>query len=210
MSAKEKSDLPEVAEKRANKAASAAAELVERRGGAKYRSTGCGDRRVAHATPLLAPAPPTSPSFAPNQNRRRGLARARVSRNMVNRHPGAIRRSSTATPWLAALGRRRRPRQCCRFSDLLSMTPCLVALDRRRHHHRRPDPAKPTSASVVIIGRPEPESANNNPLKRNGAAGDLRPHHRAASTRCTAQAARAGRSASPAQPRTRASGREHG
>jgi RNA-directed DNA polymerase len=35
MSAKEKSDLPEVVEKRANKAASAAAELVERRGGAK-------------------------------------------------------------------------------------------------------------------------------------------------------------------------------
>jgi len=35
MSAKEESDLPEVAEKRANKAALAAAELVERRGGAK-------------------------------------------------------------------------------------------------------------------------------------------------------------------------------
>src|SRR5499427_321705 len=35
MSAKEKSDLPEVAEKRANKAAPAAAELVERRGWAK-------------------------------------------------------------------------------------------------------------------------------------------------------------------------------
>src|SRR6476469_7040697 len=35
MSASEKSDLPEVAEKRANKVASAAAELVERRGGAK-------------------------------------------------------------------------------------------------------------------------------------------------------------------------------
>jgi len=35
MSAKEKSDLPEVAKKRANKAAPAAAELVERRGGAK-------------------------------------------------------------------------------------------------------------------------------------------------------------------------------
>src|SRR4029453_12693406 len=35
MSAREKSDLPEVAEKRANKAASAVAELVERRGGAK-------------------------------------------------------------------------------------------------------------------------------------------------------------------------------
>jgi RNA-directed DNA polymerase len=35
MSATEKSDLPEVAEKRANKAASAAAELVERRGGTK-------------------------------------------------------------------------------------------------------------------------------------------------------------------------------
>ena len=35
MSAKEKSDLPEVAKKRANKAVSAAAELVERRGGAK-------------------------------------------------------------------------------------------------------------------------------------------------------------------------------
>jgi RNA-directed DNA polymerase len=35
MSAKEKSDQPEVAKKRANKAVSAAAELVERRGGAK-------------------------------------------------------------------------------------------------------------------------------------------------------------------------------
>ena len=35
MSAMEKSDLPEVAWKRANKAASAAAGLVERRGGAK-------------------------------------------------------------------------------------------------------------------------------------------------------------------------------
>src|SRR5664280_3839748 len=35
MSAREKSDLPEVAEKRTNKAASAAAEFVERRGGAK-------------------------------------------------------------------------------------------------------------------------------------------------------------------------------
>src|SRR5215469_16704058 len=35
MSAREKSDLPKVAKKRVNKAASAAAELVERRGGAK-------------------------------------------------------------------------------------------------------------------------------------------------------------------------------
>src|SRR5215475_8001390 len=35
MSAKEESDLPEVAEKRANKAALTAAELAERRGGAK-------------------------------------------------------------------------------------------------------------------------------------------------------------------------------
>src|ERR1700730_629317 len=35
MSTREKSDLPEVARKRANKAASAAAESVERRGGAK-------------------------------------------------------------------------------------------------------------------------------------------------------------------------------
>src|SRR5262245_6735210 len=35
MSAREKSDLPEVAGKRANKAALAAAELVERRGGAQ-------------------------------------------------------------------------------------------------------------------------------------------------------------------------------
>ena len=35
MSAREKSDLPEVAKKRANKAALAAAELVERRGGTK-------------------------------------------------------------------------------------------------------------------------------------------------------------------------------
>src|ERR1700724_4186162 len=38
MSAMEKSDLPEVARKRANKAVSAAAELVERRGGAKQNA----------------------------------------------------------------------------------------------------------------------------------------------------------------------------
>ena len=38
MSAREKSDLPKVAEKRANKVASAAAELVERRGGAKEKA----------------------------------------------------------------------------------------------------------------------------------------------------------------------------
>jgi predicted dinucleotide-binding enzyme len=31
----------------------------------------------------------------------------------------------------------------------LSITPYLAALDRRRHHRRRPDPAKPTSASVT-------------------------------------------------------------
>src|ERR1700727_853505 len=38
MSAREKSDLPEVARKRANKAASAAAEPGERRGGAKEKA----------------------------------------------------------------------------------------------------------------------------------------------------------------------------
>ncbi len=51
MSAREKSDLPVVAEKRANKAASAAAELVERRGGAKenaeLQSTGRTQSRAA-------------------------------------------------------------------------------------------------------------------------------------------------------------------
>jgi hypothetical protein len=51
MSAMEKSDLPEVARKRANKAASAAAEPVERRGGAKenaeYRSRGRAHLHVA-------------------------------------------------------------------------------------------------------------------------------------------------------------------
>jgi len=53
----------------------------------------------------------------------------------------------------------------------LSTTRYLAALDRRRHHRRRPDPAKPMSSSVAP---PElhrrPESANNNPLKGNGAA----------------------------------------
>ena len=45
MSAREKSDLPEVAWKRANKAASAAAELVERRGRAKENA-----KRLHHLT----------------------------------------------------------------------------------------------------------------------------------------------------------------
>jgi class 3 adenylate cyclase len=37
---------------------------------------------------------------------------------------------------------------------------------RRHHHHRSPRPPE-------LHRRPEPESANNNPLKRNGAAVDL-------------------------------------
>ena len=53
------------------------------------------------------------------------------------------------------------------YRKSLSMTRYLAALDRRRHHRRRPDPAKPTSSSVAP---PElhrrPESANTNPLKR--------------------------------------------
>src|SRR5215472_12784442 len=49
MSAREKSDLRKVAEKRANEVASAAAELVERRGGAK--------ENAEEAGPLAPPGP---------------------------------------------------------------------------------------------------------------------------------------------------------
>ena len=34
----------------------------------EYRGGGCGDRGVVTSTPYLVPAPPTSPSFAPNPN----------------------------------------------------------------------------------------------------------------------------------------------
>ena len=34
----------------------------------EYRGGGCGDRGVRTSTPYLVPAPPTSPSFAPNPN----------------------------------------------------------------------------------------------------------------------------------------------
>jgi len=44
--------------------------------------------------------------------------------------------------------------QCCRFSDLLSMTPSLAALTRRRRHHRSPELHR------------RPESANNNSAKQ--------------------------------------------
>jgi hypothetical protein len=64
--------------------------------------------------------------------------------------------------------------QCCRFSDLLSMTPQLAALDRRGHHRRRR-----SGRSIVISSprsperhrRPEPESANNNSAKKNWRRG---------------------------------------
>jgi hypothetical protein len=72
MSAKEKSDLPEVAEKRANKAASAAAELVERRAGTKgnadqqstrprrsYRSS-AGSRRAISVKIVMSFSGPSS------------------------------------------------------------------------------------------------------------------------------------------------------
>ncbi len=55
MSAKEKSDLPEVAEKRANKAASAAAELVERRvGDNDLRTNRSNLKLVAALAPMTA------------------------------------------------------------------------------------------------------------------------------------------------------------
>ena len=49
------------------------------------------------------------------------------------------------------------------------MTPYLAALDRRRHHRRRPDQAKPRSASAPITRAPSspPNLQTTIPLKRN-------------------------------------------
>jgi hypothetical protein len=81
--------------------------------------------------------------------------------------------SAYALTWIAALTRAREARadsselrphcQCCRFSDLLSMTPYLAAPPRRLEpvarrgrcrHHRSPELHRP------------PESANNNSAKQ--------------------------------------------
>jgi hypothetical protein len=69
------------------------------------------------------------------------------------------------------------------------MTPYLAALDRRRHHRSRPRHHR-----VARLHR-RPESATNNPLKRNaaGAAADLTigPPPAAAPTRRPEQVSRA-------------------
>jgi hypothetical protein len=93
--------------------------------------------------------------------------------------------------------------------DLTIVRPAAAAPPRRPEQvgrHRPPNLARARDPQRIwsTLAPPElhrrPESANNNPLKRTGAAGDLTIG--AASSRCTAQAARAGRSA-PAQPLAR-------
>ena len=82
--------------------------------------------------------------------------------------------------------------QCCRFSDLLSTTPYLAALDRRRQRRSSSSVAPTARApSSPRTGICEQQSAKKKWRQRR-----RRPHHRAASSRCTTQAARAGRSAS--------------
>ena len=84
----------------------------------------------------------------------------------------------------AARAMSKRPHcQCCRFSDLLSMTPYLAALDRRRHqrrhdrHHRIATTARAPSSPRI----PRPTI----PLKRNG---DVATGDRAGSSRSAAAA----------------------
>jgi hypothetical protein len=86
----------------------------------------------------------------------------------VHSHAKSLARSPDMNKFNAAVRRKRSHCQCCRVSDLLSMTPYLAALDRRRHHRRRPDQAKPTSASAPIARAPSsaPESANNKFAKK--------------------------------------------
>jgi hypothetical protein len=82
MGAMEKSDLTEVAEKRANKAASAAAELVERRGGAKEKAelqstVGRGAGQESHLRRLA-----TSSAHAANDSSRASTHLAKASRHV--------------------------------------------------------------------------------------------------------------------------------
>jgi hypothetical protein len=63
----------------------------------------------------------------------------------VHSHAKSLARSPDMNKFNAAVRRKRSHCQCCRVSDLLSMTPYLAALDRRRHHRRRSP--KPTSSS---------------------------------------------------------------
>ena len=106
-------------------------------------------------------------------------------------HTAGSRRSSSSIPVIAAALSRacawaqrfeltgQPPHcQCCGIWRSLSMTPWLIAVQRRRRG----------------ISSPEPESANNNSAKKKWRRRP--PHHRAPTSRCSAQAARAGRSAS--------------
>ena len=67
--------------------------------------------------------------------------------------------------------------RCCRIWRSLSMTPYVAALDRCRHHRRRPDQAKPKSASAPIARAPssapeicEQQSAKKKCRRRPAAA----------------------------------------
>jgi hypothetical protein len=72
----------------------------------------------------------------------------------------------------------------------LIMTPYLAALDRRRHHRRRPDQAKPTSASAPIARAPSfPPGICEQQFQQKEMS-------TSANSRSAAQPAGAGRSAS--------------
>ena len=70
---------------------------------------------------------------------------------------------------------------------------------------RRPDPAKPTSSSVAPTARapssPRTGICEQQSAKKKWRRRRRRPHHRAASSRCTTQAARAGRAGRSASRR---------
>ena len=113
--------------------------------------------RRHHRSPELHRRPESANNNSAKQKWRRQPAAAAPPRRL---EPGSARRSRgrcVAARFDRSVPRRRtraRVPTCCRFSDLLSMTPYLAALTRRRRHHRSPELHR------------RPESANNNSAKQ--------------------------------------------
>ena len=112
-------------------------------------------RRPAAAAPTRRLEQVGLPQSSPG-NRRASRARVTAA-NSGRTLPNSDDRSVPQPPQRCASESKRPHCQCCRISDLLSMTPYLAALDRRRHHRRRPTRrSRRQHRSPELHRRPEP------------------------------------------------------
>ena len=153
----------------------------------RYRGGGCGDRGVVTSTPYLAPAPPTSPSFAPSPNsqkrkRRRCLIRS-AARAAVSRARELVK-MDIFEPFQKRFQQSAHKQEYrgggCGDRGVVTSTPYLApALSGRRMRRSgccHVDPVPGAGAADITIVRPQPEFAKKKTAAlRRRRSGRIRP-----------------------------------